>query len=157
MNERTILSMIADVTDCLAPSGCDFDQVLLSNYDGLFRFGLTLTGSPDTAHDLTQQTIYLALKSEGQLREPRKARSWLFTILYRAFLQTRRHQTRFPHHTLDETAHESPGVEPETVERLDSAIVAASARRPVRRNYFLGRAPDVQTPQDNATPTRLPN
>ena len=105
MNARPILSMIADVSDGLAPSGCDFDQVLLSNFDGLFRFGLTLTGSPNTALDLTQQTVYLALKSEGQLREPRKARSWLFTILYRAFLQTRQHQTRIPLHTLDETAH----------------------------------------------------
>jgi hypothetical protein len=114
--------MIAAMTDCFPPSGCDFDQALLSNYRSLFRFGLGLTGNPETALDLTQQTVYLALKSEGQLRERGKARSWLFTILYRAFLQTRRQNPAcFPHHTLNQTACELPGVERETVKRLNVA------------------------------------
>jgi len=114
--------MIADVTDYAAPYGLDFDQVLLNHYDSLFRFGLSLTGNIETARDLAQQTVYLALENAHQLREPRKARFWLFTILYRAFLQTRRRQTRFPHHTLDETSHELPGIEPETVDRMDAAL-----------------------------------
>ena len=32
-----------------------------------------------------------------------KAKSWLFTTLYRDFLQQKRHDTRFPHAELDET------------------------------------------------------
>ena len=105
-------------------SSLDFERIVDEYYQHLYRFGLSLCGNPDLAGDLTQETFYLAVKNEHQLRNAGKVRAWLFTILYRAYLQRRRHETRFPHRELDEVAHELPAANLESVERLDAETVA---------------------------------
>jgi RNA polymerase sigma factor (sigma-70 family) len=101
--------------------GPDFETVVADYYRPLYRFAYSLTCSEADACDLTQQTFYLWATKSHQLRDPSKAKSWLFTTLHRSFLGSRRAQTRFPHSELTEMEFELPIVAPETARHLDAA------------------------------------
>ncbi|BBH46378.1 sigma-70 family RNA polymerase sigma factor [Pseudomonas sp. KU43P] len=58
----------------------------------LRRFALWLTRDPGSADDLVQATVERALTRRGQQREVQALRAWLFTILYRLFLDTKRRE-----------------------------------------------------------------
>ncbi|MEO6875162.1 MAG: RNA polymerase sigma factor [Opitutaceae bacterium] len=71
-----------------------FTQLVDAYYTPLYRFALSLAKSPADAGDLVQQTFFIwATKGHG-LREAAKAKSWLFTTLYREFLHGRRRDSR---------------------------------------------------------------
>ena len=97
-----------------------FDDVVERYYRPLFQFALSLTRSEYEARDLTQQTFYIWSTKGGQLRDPAKLRPWLFTTLHRAFLQSRRHETRFPHFELSQVDGELPQILALSESRLDS-------------------------------------
>ena len=69
------------------------ERVVFEFYAPLYRFALALANSETEAADLTQETFLILCKRRGQVREPDKIKSWLFTTLRRTFLQTlrRRH------------------------------------------------------------------
>lgn len=46
----------------------------------VWRFALRLTGDRDRAEDLTQETLLRAWRHRRRLRDPNKARVWLFKI-----------------------------------------------------------------------------
>ena len=46
----------------------------------VYRFALRLTNDPDVADDLTQETFLRAWRRRDRLRDPAKARVWLFRI-----------------------------------------------------------------------------
>lgn len=71
-----------------------FQHLVDTWYDPLYRFALSLAKNRDEAMDLTQQTFARWAEKGHGLRETSKAKSWLFTVLYREFLNTRRHQDR---------------------------------------------------------------
>jgi RNA polymerase sigma-70 factor (ECF subfamily) len=71
-----------------------FTQLVDSHYAALYRFALSLAKNSADAGDLVQQTFFIwATKGHG-LREVAKAKSWLFTTLYREFLRGRRRDAR---------------------------------------------------------------
>ncbi|MCG8618602.1 MAG: hypothetical protein MI802_20475, partial [Desulfobacterales bacterium] len=47
----------------------------------LYRYALRTSGRADIAEDLTQETFYHAWRSMKSLRDPSRARAWLFQIL----------------------------------------------------------------------------
>jgi len=71
-----------------------FSQLVDAHYTPLFRFALSLTKNSSDAGDLTQQTFFIWAKQGHALRELDKAKSWLFTTLYREFLRGRRRAER---------------------------------------------------------------
>ena len=71
-----------------------FNQLVDAHYTALFRFALSLTRNSSDAGDLTQQTFFIWAKQGHALREAGKAKSWLFTTLYREFLRGRRRAER---------------------------------------------------------------
>ena len=71
-----------------------FNQLVDAHYTPLFRFALSLTKNSADAGDLTQQTFFIWAKQGHALREIDKAKSWLFTTLYREFLRGRRRAGR---------------------------------------------------------------
>jgi RNA polymerase sigma-70 factor (ECF subfamily) len=109
--------------------GPDFETVVAQFYQPLYKFAFSLTRMEADSCDLTQQTFYLWATKGHQLRDRSKAKTWLFTTLYRAFLESRRTQTRFPHHELDETDEELPVLSPASISKLDcSQALHALAR-----------------------------
>jgi RNA polymerase sigma-70 factor (ECF subfamily) len=81
----------------------EFEAVVTAYYEPLYRFALGLSRSEADAADLTQRAFERFGGKSGALRDKSKTKTWLFTTLYRDFLQQKRHATRFPHAELDET------------------------------------------------------
>lgn len=96
------------------------------HYAALYRFALSLSGSGDAASDLVQQTYYLWAEKGHQLRDGSKAKSWLFTTLYREYLSTYRRNVRHPQVELDDAEGELPVVPPEIFNELDGATMVQS-------------------------------
>ncbi len=58
----------------------------------LRRFAVWLTREPGSADDLVQATVERALSRRDQQRDADALRAWLFTILYRLFLDGKRRE-----------------------------------------------------------------
>lgn len=71
-----------------------FAQLVDAHYTPLFRFALSLARREADACDLVQQTFFIWAKNGHQLRETSKAKTWLFTTLYREFLRVHRRGQR---------------------------------------------------------------
>jgi RNA polymerase sigma-70 factor (ECF subfamily) len=106
----------------MAPS-VDFESIVARFYEPLYQFAFSLTRAEADACDLTQQTFYVWATKGHQLRDATKVKTWLFTTLHRAFLESRRRQVRFPHYELDEVPLDLPTLSPATVNELDSGQV----------------------------------
>jgi len=106
-----------------------FEDIVSSYYESLYRFAFSLARSEADARDLTQETFHQLGAKAGQLRDASKAKSWLFTTLYRSFVDTRRRSSRHPE--VDSTAveHELPSLEPEAPGKLDAAAALAALGR----------------------------
>jgi len=71
-----------------------FTQLVDAHYTALYRFALSLARNAADAGDLVQQTFFIWATKGGSLRDAAKAKSWLFTTLYREFLRGRRRDAR---------------------------------------------------------------
>jgi len=89
----------------------EFETLVDSHYQGLFRFGLSLTKDPDRAADLVQQVFCTWAEKGHQLVDRSKAKSWLFTTLYREFLGEARRARRFPEEDIEAARHAALGAE----------------------------------------------
>ncbi len=61
-------------------------QLVEAHYTNLYQYAFRLSGSAADAADLTQETYCRAQEQWGQLRDPSRARNWLFAILRNAYL-----------------------------------------------------------------------
>lgn len=104
----------------------DYESAVNSHYEGLYRFAHSLTGNSDDASDLTQETFAQLAVKGGQLRDPSKVKSWLFTTLYRMYLGWKRREARHPHLEIASVENELPAVTPELVDKLENEAVSAS-------------------------------
>jgi RNA polymerase sigma factor (sigma-70 family) len=106
-----------------------FEAIVREHYEALFRFAISLTRAEPDARDLTQQTFYVWARKGHQLRDVSKVKTWLYTTLYRMFLEGRRRQARFPHHELDEVSNELPVLSPKSDDHTDAAQVLSALAR----------------------------
>jgi RNA polymerase sigma factor (sigma-70 family) len=100
-----------------------FEAIVSEHYEALYRFALSLTRAEADARDLTQHTFYVWATKGHQLRDLTKVKTWLYTTLHRAFLQTRRRQNRFPHQDLEEVIDQLPAASPGLYDRADAQQV----------------------------------
>ncbi len=82
----------------------EFVELVDAHYQALYRFGYSLTRSPDRAADLVQETFCIWAEKNSQLRDRSKAKTWLFTTLHREFLGQRRKMARFSDEPIDENS-----------------------------------------------------
>src|ERR1700743_2816690 len=100
----------------------EFTQLVDMHYAPLYRFALSLSRQPSTAEDLTQQTFLQWARKGATLRDGSKAKTWLFTTLYREWLHVARKESRFASAPLDEEITEGMVEEvPEDTEKVDAA------------------------------------
>jgi RNA polymerase sigma-70 factor (ECF subfamily) len=74
-----------------------FGDVAREHLDALYGFCLRFTGDPTDAEDLLQDVLLRAMRSFRELREPRRAKAWLFAIAANAWrdqLRTRARRVR---------------------------------------------------------------
>jgi len=76
------------------PSAGGLPQLIDAHYEALYRYAYRLSGSSADAEDLTQETFGKALAHLPQLREPDRAKAWLFRILRNLYLHRVRDQKR---------------------------------------------------------------
>jgi RNA polymerase sigma-70 factor (ECF subfamily) len=118
------------------------ERLVEDYYAALYRYAYRLTGSEADAEDLTQEAFCKAQMNLGQLREPARARSWLYSILRNAYLHRVRTEKNQPTLSLDllgevpEAPAESlPDVDPD---QLQSALgeLPELFRTPILLYYF---------------------
>jgi RNA polymerase sigma-70 factor (ECF subfamily) len=105
----------------------DIEQLVSEHHAKLYRFAFSLAKNEAEAADLTQQTYFKLVSKGGQLRDLSKAKSWLFTTLYREFLAMRRHSQRFVSTESDDRDNKNQihivTVEADAVQNADAHIV----------------------------------
>ena len=98
-----------------------FEEIVNAYYQPLYRFAFTLTHSEAQAWDLTQETFRKFATKGHQLATRTKAKSWLFTTLYREFIDTHRRDGRLE--PLDDGEHELRSVAAaDQAEKFDGAL-----------------------------------
>src|SRR5690242_922617 len=94
-NFRPAASCMAKPPAARSMSVHAFDDQLSELLPRLRRFALWLTRDLSSADDLVQSTIERALSTRAAKRDDGDLRAWLFRILYRQFLDTRRRAQRY--------------------------------------------------------------
>ncbi|MEX2581392.1 MAG: RNA polymerase sigma factor [Verrucomicrobiales bacterium] len=101
------------------------ESLVDEHYANLYRFALSLARNEAEAADLTQQTYFQLATRGGQIRDMKKAKSWLFTTLRRDFLRLRRQTGRFL--SIDDESAPEPAaaeaVEEDTLRAADATLV----------------------------------
>lgn len=96
-------------------------------YDPLYRFARSLARNEDDALDLVQDTFHTyAVKGAG-MRDAASAKTWLFSVLHRKFLDRHRRARRFPEEAYVETVDEAPARP--SGQALDAAAVLGALGR----------------------------
>ena len=98
----------------------EFEELVDQYYQPLYRFGFSLAKNPDRAADLVQQTFVIWAQKGHQLKDRSKAKTWLFTTLYREHLGNARKSQRHPETEISEVEHELPIEENESGRQLDA-------------------------------------
>ena len=96
------------------------------------------------AEDLVQQTFLKLAKGHSKIRDISKVKSWLFSTLYRQFIDQKRKTNRHPQIQYEETSIETLSVEPTGIGRgvdCDTVVEALkslkeSLRIPLTLFYF---------------------
>lgn len=103
-----------------------FEEAVSAQYEPLFRFAISLTQREADARDLTQQTFTQFAEKLDTIRDNSKVKSWLFTTLYRLFIDDRRRRQRHPELEIGAAELELPVTLPEGDSNLDAAEVRAA-------------------------------
>jgi RNA polymerase sigma-70 factor (ECF subfamily) len=118
------------------------EQMVEDHYAPLYRYAYRLTGSGSAADDLTQETFCKAQTNFEQLRDPTRAKPWLFRILRNTYLQSRREEQQHRLVSLDGVT-EVPSPVEEPLPELDPAQLQAALdelpevfRTPIVLYYF---------------------
>ena len=61
-------------------------QLVEAHYEPLYRYAFRLSGTASDADDLTQEAFCKAQTQFSQLRDPSRAKPWLFSILRNVYL-----------------------------------------------------------------------
>ena len=109
----------------------EFTHLVDMHYAPLYRFALSLSRQQSTAEDLTQQTFLQWARKGSTLRDGTKAKTWLFTTLYREWLGIARREKRFVTEEFNEETAEAEGMEvvDEDVTSVDAALIRESLSR----------------------------
>jgi RNA polymerase sigma-70 factor, ECF subfamily len=73
-----------------------FEATALPFADALYNKALYLTGAPEDARDLVQETYLRAYRTFSRFKEGTNCKAWLFTILYSIFTNRYRRAQREP-------------------------------------------------------------
>lgn len=67
-----------------------FDQIYQTYFDPVYRYVLSLSGSTQTAEEITQETFFKAMRSLHQFQGRSSLKSWLCAIAKNLYLSEQR-------------------------------------------------------------------
>jgi len=112
------------------------------HYVALYRYAYRLTGSAADAEDLTQDAFCKAQLNFSQLREPGRAKPWLFSILRNGYLHRARSRKQEASVSLDDvgdfaevSADPLPEIDPEQLQQALHELPEVF-RTPIILYYF---------------------
>src|SRR5262249_26133374 len=112
------------------------------HYESLYRYAYRLSGAAADAEDLTQEAFCKAQAQLSQLRDPERAKPWLFAILRNAYLHRARSDRAHRQVSLDAVGDLPDDLPPEVPEigseQLQGALneLPEGFRTPVILFYF---------------------
>ncbi len=74
----------------------DFEKEVLPHFDALYHFALRMTGDPDEADDLVQETMLKAFRFFDKFEKGTNCKAWLFRILKNTFINEYRRVSKEP-------------------------------------------------------------
>ena len=89
-----------------------FEAVVMPHLDAVYRFALRLSGSPDRAQDLVQDTFLRAYGAWDQYTPGTQCKSWLFTICRNLFVRQWERGQRHEEIVAENVGRDGPGTEP---------------------------------------------
>jgi RNA polymerase sigma-70 factor (ECF subfamily) len=117
-------------------------ELVDAHYEPLYRYAFRLSGSATDADDLTQEAFCKAQLQLRQLRDPARAKPWLFSILRNAYLHRVRSDAHHKKVSL-EAVGDLPGPTPDPPPEVDPDQLQAALndlpeafRTPVILFYF---------------------
>src|SRR5438105_4653999 len=93
-----------------------FQRLVDDHYAALYRYAYRLSGTADVAADLTQETFCKAQSQFAQLRDPGRAKAWLYSILRNAYLhriRAEKHHREVPLEWANNVSRTEPDTTPE--------------------------------------------
>ena len=114
----------------------DFSQLITDHYAGLYRFAQSMCRRQGMAEDLVQQTFLQWARQGHTLRDTSKAKTWLYTTLYREWLAIAKKEQKHPVVEFEPEIHGGAD-EPQDEPQVDSQTLQAALDQP-DENY---RAP----------------
>lgn len=115
-------------------------QLVDDHYPNLYRYAYRLTGSSADAEDLTQETFCKAQMQMNQLRDPGRAKAWLYSILRNAYLHRARSQKQHRYVSLDQVADLAEASPDSWASSLSSSLPEVD---PQRLQEALSELPEV--------------
>src|ERR1043166_388521 len=134
---QTTVRAMHGTDDRMVLDDATFEAVVNAHYESLYRFAFSLAQREADARDLTQETFAQLARKAQQLQDQSKIKSWLFTTLYRTFIDSRRREQRYPHVEMEAADGELPVSTPRAGEGIDAAA-ALEALMQLEENF---RAP----------------
>lgn len=74
----------------------DFEREALPHMSALYNFALRMTGDPDDADDLVQETFLKAFRFFDKFEKGTNCKAWLFRILKNSYINDYRKQSKEP-------------------------------------------------------------
>jgi RNA polymerase sigma-70 factor, ECF subfamily len=76
----------------------DFQREAIPHMDILYNYGLRLTGNPEDANDLLQETYLKAYRFWDKFEQGTNCRAWLFRIMRNSYINRYRKAVKTPEH-----------------------------------------------------------
>ena len=97
-----------------------FDKVYQSCFDSVYRYALSLSGNPQMAEEITQETFFKAMRSLDQFQGRSSLKSWLCAIAKNLWLSEQRKKKPLPMDDASPLPDPSVGPEEAIVRRDES-------------------------------------
>lgn len=104
----------------------EFRKLVEAHYRSLYRFAYSLSRNEADASDLVQQTFTTYAEKSDALRDPSKAKSWLFTTLYREFLRQKKRSERITLQEHESLEQQAPVQYSADDDRIDAKVAVAA-------------------------------
>jgi len=86
----------AETPESLKKRHLDFEREALPHMDALYNFALRMTGDPDEANDLLQETYLKAYRFFDKFEQGTNCKAWLFRIMKNSFINIYRRTSKEP-------------------------------------------------------------